>query len=321
MKVRALITLLLICCLGATHASAGARFAERDAREQLTPEEEREAREVAEALFKRLEEGQDLAPLLEEMFVGDFAERLHASLGSAGSLYFLDRTVAAQATRDEVLRHHVAFSNFILLTSMHTMNAQLQARAERRAAKANRENNGGQAGGEEETKETEGEEETDGDEPKLADILPPDVLGLFRADPILCRFLLEDEGRAAAPQESAAGDAGAAAAQQGTSSDEEEFISTVEQLRAFTSTVERANELLRKRLTGEQKKRVFDDWRRAAEKDDSELMRPKATVVTEEWYGYPEGTRIVCVGLLLFHVELVRVGSGYKVLAMYLLDD
>ena len=26
MKVRALITLLLVCCLGATHASAGARF-------------------------------------------------------------------------------------------------------------------------------------------------------------------------------------------------------------------------------------------------------------------------------------------------------
>ncbi len=126
--------------------------------------------------------------------------------------------------------------------------------------------------------------------------------------------------REAAPQESAAGDA-SAATQQGTSSDEEEFISTVEQLRAFTSTVERANELLRKRLTSEQKKRVFDDWRRAAEEEDSELMRPYATVVTKEWYGYPEGTRIVCVGLLLFHVELVRVGSGYKVLAMYLLDD
>jgi hypothetical protein len=320
MKVRALITLLLICCLGATHASAGARFAERDARAQLTPEEEREAREFAEALFKRLEEEQDIAPLVEGMFVGDFAERLHTSVGSAGSLYFLDRTVAAQATRDEVLRHHVAFSNFLLLTYLHMTNARLNARDERRAAKKE-EDKEGKAEGAEETTETAEAEEDEGTDPKPADIFPPDVLELFRADPLLGRFVIEEEARAAAPsQESAPGDA-SAAPQQGTGSDEEEFISTVEQLRAFTSTVERGNELLRKSLTSEQKKRVFDDWRRAAEKEDSESMRPKATVVTKEWYGYPGGTRMVCVGLLLFHVELVRVGSGYKVLAMYLLDD
>ncbi len=314
MKVRALITLLLICCLGATHASAGARFAERDAREQLTPEEEREAREVAEAIFKRLEEEQDIAPLLEEMFVSDFAERLHASVSEAGSLYLLDRTVAAQASRDEVLRHHVSVSNLILLTSLYMANARLDARAERRAAKAKVEDEEGKA---EEAEETE---EANGADPKLADIFPPEVLVLFRNDPLIGHFVIEQEAREAAPQEAAAGGAGAAP-QQGTGSDEDEFISTVEQLRAFTSTVERANELLRERLTSEQKKRVFDDWRRAAEKEDSELMRPHATAVTKEWYGYPEGTRIVCVSLLVFHVEMVRVGSGYKVLAMYLLDD
>lgn len=317
MKVRALITLLLICCLGATHASAGARFAERDAQERLTPEEEREAREVAEALFKRLEEGQDIAPLLDGMFVGDFAERLHASVSSAGSLYLLDRSVAAQATRDEVLRHHVSVSNLILLTSLYMMDAQLEARAEKRAAKANEQSKEGKA---EEAAEADEAEETPS---KLADIFPPDVLELFRNDPLIGHFVIDEEAREAreaAQQEAAPGDA-SAATRQGASSDEEEFISTVEQLRAFTSTVERANELLRKRLTSEQKKRVFDDWRAAAEEKDSELMRPYATVVTKEWYGYPEGTRIVCVGLLMFHVELVRVGSGYKVLAMYLLDD
>ncbi|HZB45915.1 MAG TPA: hypothetical protein VE360_11745, partial [Pyrinomonadaceae bacterium] len=155
---------------------------------------------------------------------------------------------------------------------------------------------------------------------KLADIFPPEVLELFRADPLVGHFVVAQEARDASQQEATPGDAGAAQ-QQGAGSGEEEFISTVEQLRAFTSTVERANELLRKRLTSEQKKRVFDDWRAAAEEKDSELMRPYATVVTKEWYGYPEGTRIICVSLLMFHVEMVRVGSGYKVLAMYLLDD
>ncbi|HEX6624494.1 MAG TPA: hypothetical protein VF064_12345, partial [Pyrinomonadaceae bacterium] len=298
MKVRALITLLLICCLGATHASAGARFAERGAREQLTSEEEREAREVANAIFKRLEEEQDIAPLLEEMFVRDFAARLHASVSEAGSLYLLDRTVATQASRDEVLRHHVSVSNLILLTSLYMTNARLNARAERRAARANEQGREGKA---EEEGATEEEEETREDPSKLADIFPPEVLELFRADPLIGRFVIEQEtreAREAAPQEAAPGDA-SAAAQADTGSDEEEFISTVEQLRAFTSTVERANELLRKRLTSEQKKRVFDDWRRAAEKEDSELMRPHATAVTKEWYGYPEGTRLVCVNLLM----------------------
>ena len=307
MKVRALITLLLVCCLGAAPAAAGARFAERDAREQLTAEEEREAREFAEALFKRLEGEQDIAPLLEEMFVGDFAERLHASVASAGSSYLLDHTVAAQATRDEVLRHHVSVSNLILLTSLYMMDAQLQARAEKRVAKAHEQGREGKA---EEEGETEEGEETGEDPSKLADIFPPDVLELFRHDPLIGHFVLAEEARDAS-----------AAAPANAGSDEEEFISTVEQLRAFTATVERANELLRKRLTGEQTKRVFDDWRRAAAKEDSELLRPHANVVTKEWYGYPEGTRIVCVNLLMFHVELVRVGSDYKVLAMYLLDD
>lgn len=301
MKVRALITLLLVCCLGATHASAGARFGER---KPLAPEEEREAREFAEALIKRLEEGQDFAPLVGEMFVGDFAERLHASAGSAGSLYFLDRLAAAQANRGEVLRHHIAFNNLVLLTSLYMADAQLSARAARRAAA---------------TGETEETKETGDAEVRMSDVFPPEVLELFRADPLLGRFVLEEEAREAARTEAATGDAGAAA-REGDAADEEEFITTVEQLRAFTSTVERANELLRQRLTSRQKRRAFEYWRRAAG-TDGELMRPYETVTGTDWYGYPAGTRLVCVSLLMFHVELVRVGGAYKVLALYLVDD
>lgn len=302
MKVRALVTLLLVFALGATHASAGARFAEREAhapsapkaasaaRQLLTDEEDREARRVAEAVFKQLEEGQDFAPLVGEMFVGDFAERLHASAGTAGSLYFLDRLAAAEATRDEVLRHHVAFSNLMLLTSLYVTDARLAAGA---AGVAEEKKAGGAAGEDEEAA------------PKASDILPPEVLGVFRADPLLARFVAGGESR---PE-------GA-----GADSYEEDFIATAEQLRSFTPAVERANELLRRRLTSEQKKRVFDHWRAVAESEGSDLMRPYAAVTSKEWYGYPEGTRLLCFGLLIFQFELVRAGAGYKVLSVKVSD-
>lgn len=294
MKVRALITTLLVFALGATHAFAGARFAEREpraARQQLSAQEAREARRVAEAIFEQLEDGQDFAPLVAEMFVGDFAERLHASAGTAGSLYFLDRLAAAEATRDEVLRHHVALNNLVLLTALYMTDARLAARA----AGVSKEKKVGGAAEEE-------EEEAD---LKMSDIFPPEVLEVFRADPLLARVVTEGETR---PE-------GA-----GSDSDEGQSITTAEQLRSFTPTVERANELLRQRLTSEQKKRVFDHWRAVAGSEDSDLMRPYAAVTTKEWYGYPEGTRLLCFGLLVFQVELVRVGAGYKVLSVNVSD-
>lgn len=289
MKLRALITLLLVFTVGATQAAAGARFAEREARERPALDEEREAREFAETMLARLEEEPDFAPLVAEMFVGDFAERLHASAASAGSLYFLDRAAAAEAGREEVLRHNLAFTNLLLLTSLYMTDARLGARAAKDESKAD-----GTAG-------VEGSEETEDAELKPASVLPPDVAEIFKSDPLLARFVVEEP--------------------RGDASDEEEFITTVEQLRAFTAAVERVNDLLRRRLTREQKKRVFDEWRRAAEDKDSELMRPRAIVVEKEWFGYPAGTRIVCVSLLLFHVELMRVGGGYKAIALYLSDD
>ena len=278
MKVRALITLLLVLSLGATHAAAGARFAEREAPQRLAPEEEREAREFAAAFLRRLEEERDLAPLVRELFVGDFAERLHASVSTTGSLYFLDRLAAAEASREEVLRYHVAVNNLLLLTSLYA---------------AAQETKPGGAAGEADL--------------KSSNVLPPDVRELLRDEPLLARFM----PARFAPEGGAASRAGDAA----------EFITTVGRLRALTSTIERANVLLRSRLTREQTRRAFVEWRRAAGDEGATPLRPQASVVGKDWYGYPAGTRLVCVTLLLFHVELVRVGGAYKVLSVYLNDD
>lgn len=276
MKVRALITLLLVVSVGATQAAAGARFAER---QQLAPEEEREAREFVEVLFGRLEREQDFGPLLKELFVGDFAEQLHAAAREDGLFPFVDRAAAAELSRDELLRYHVASSNLLLLTSLHMTDARLAARAAKGGAP---------------------DEDEAASELKWADIFPPDVLELLKDDPYFGRVIAEEESADASDKDT---------------------ITTAEQLRAFTATVERANELLRRRLTGEQTRRAFAEWRRIAATEDGATESPYATVLGSDWYGQPAGTRIVCFGLLLFHVDLIKVGGGFKVLAMYLVDD
>ncbi len=292
MKTHAAIALLLTFCLGAMPAAAQPRLPQENVHEKITPAEEREALEVAESLLKRLEDEQDISPLLDEMFVGNFAERLHERAGSGGSLYFLDRRVAAQASRDEVRNYYVAFNNLILLTSLYYVDAELTARADN----------------------PNKEDETETAELKLEDIFPPEVLELFRNDSFLGRFVIAEEEREAGTSDQIGEGAK-------PTEDEDEFIETVEQLRDFTSTVERANSLLRRRLTRHQTERVFKEWRSAAGSEESTLMRPRLTILPTEWYGYTEGTRVICVNVLIFHVDLVRVEDQYKVLALYLEDD
>jgi hypothetical protein len=69
--------------------------------EKLTPEEEREARALAGEFIRRLDETGDVTPLLSELYINDFAERLREDDG-VEELFPLAvrREVAAQATPD-----------------------------------------------------------------------------------------------------------------------------------------------------------------------------------------------------------------------------
>jgi hypothetical protein len=65
----------------------------------------------------------------------------------------------------------------------------------------------------------------------------------------------------------------------------------------------------------ERHKGVNEEENWAAEHD---LLKPRAWMLTEEFYGYPKGTRIICLNVLVYHMDLVRVDGKLKVLALYL---
>src|SRR5687767_1990228 len=89
-----------------------------DAPEEMTDDEEREARALALRFMKRLRETDDFAPLVGEFFHGGFAERLRSVIretpegGDGDFLFAFDRTVLARVDAAELQRAYVALMNF-----------------------------------------------------------------------------------------------------------------------------------------------------------------------------------------------------------------
>ncbi len=80
--------------------------------EQLTPEEKREAIQLANDFKARFEQTLDLAPLIDEFFISDFAGRLRVD-DKIEQIFPLSMTrqVAAEATQEEIVRMYVASIN------------------------------------------------------------------------------------------------------------------------------------------------------------------------------------------------------------------
>lgn len=293
MKARVLITKLLIALL-ATMNGAAARplvVQETDDAIKITAEEEREVLEVAERFVRRIEETYDLAPLIGEMFVSDYAERLRREVVNE-PLFLVNKGVAEQAGREDLLRYQVAWNNCLYVFAL------LVAAYEASHPAA----------------DDEGE-----DEEEFIKALPPDVLDLFKNDPVLASLFEEEQKDRAREKQSA---------EQSSKSDsaDDEPIKSVEQLRGFTSTMERASALARKHLDASpsgitmlaRHKGASEEENWEAERD---WMRPRAWALSREFYGYPEGTRIFCANALMYHMDLVRVDGKIKVLALNLNID
>ncbi|HEX6186064.1 MAG TPA: hypothetical protein VFZ44_19400 [Pyrinomonadaceae bacterium] len=110
----ALALLLTAAPLRVTRAQADAPAAP----EEMTDEEEREARALALRFMKRLRETDDFAPLVGEFFPEDFVERVRSAIretpvgGDGDFLFAFDRTVFERADAAELRRVYVATMNF-----------------------------------------------------------------------------------------------------------------------------------------------------------------------------------------------------------------
>ena len=125
MRLRSLIMFVMLCALvfapvvpaqeDAAATEEATESAEVEERE-LTPEEAREAKELAVSLMKRLRETDDFDTVVSEFFVDDFAERVrHLTRDETleeGFFIFCEREVLLRAGDDDLRRLYVALLNF-----------------------------------------------------------------------------------------------------------------------------------------------------------------------------------------------------------------
>ncbi|MFL6228215.1 MAG: hypothetical protein ACJ741_05515, partial [Pyrinomonadaceae bacterium] len=173
MMTRRFITTLLIIVLTlscATRALASPRAEDL----AITPDEEREARELLEEFNNKFVETNDIAPLIKEYFVPDFASRLgqHAETFPFQLIEWKDESAPPDA--DDLLRFYVASTN-----CLHTLIPIYYAASER--AKKDR------------------GEDSDEEEPELEEVLPPAAVELIKSDPLL-RGIFEDKDGETTPK-------------------------------------------------------------------------------------------------------------------------
>ncbi|HEY6188314.1 MAG TPA: hypothetical protein VIW80_11570 [Pyrinomonadaceae bacterium] len=295
MKLRPFITLLLTITLTINATAQAARNGTDDTPadkddEKITAQEEREARELVAQLTTRWQETEDIGPLVEEFYVSDFAERLRHE---PQLLYFaeLKEELLTPETPPELKRHYVAMTNFLhLIFRLYTVYESMRTKDD--------------------------EQELD-----LKRIIPANILNVFESNPNLKALMDEEAG------DQAEGRTGPQA-QEAQEQASEKGIKNIEQLRLLTNALEQAVVLLREHvktlpatLSAREIVRAGRSEEDAGAAEEDDPLKPRSYTLTEEFYGYPAGTRLICVDLLPLHADLVRVGQRLKVVSIYMQSD
>jgi hypothetical protein len=239
-----------------------------------------------------MQETNDLAPLVGEMFVPDYAARLRQE-ASAKPLLLLNQRAVAQASREDLVRYQLAVNNSLYLASLIFFAYQ--------------------------TSHATTDEDQEWGAAPYKRMLPPEIIELGKSDPILKVLLEEETDESAAENQSSA----PSLEKPNVIDHDDEPIRSVAQLRRFTSTLEQAITLARRHLARSPRKLTLLDRHKGANEEENwmaerETLKPRAWMLTQEFYGYPKETRIFCVNVLVYHMDLVRVDGKLKVLALEL---
>lgn len=327
MLIRSLMSLLLIASI--VMATMGRPVVKQEEtpnqakEETLTPDEEREARALAEEFFDRLDKSEDVTPLVRDLFVSDFAERLRSNMEDSFPLAATPE-VAAQLSSDEILRAYAASINCVYLGSVHYIGI-VRRHANERAKRG-------------EPKDSDADQDV-----TIEELFPPKLIKLIQSDPALAAMLAKEikeqaEGRATKEDSSLIENAAPKETDKDKDSQESSSLElslpfkNVEQMRHYTSLAEQGVALLRDHINSipkEQRPPVMETWRRlvndstdeeADEKKDA--IKPRLDVLTDEFMGYSPGTRLICANVMMFHIIMVRTSEGsLKVLDFHMLMD
>lgn len=262
----------------------------RDAAADLTEREARGARELAARFSERLRMSDDLAPLLGEMFIEDFGERLRRAPGEM-PMVFVAPEVLARAEPEALRRFYVAEFNYLSLIVQHFGIRHREF---------------------EESGRDEGDLTTE-------DIFPPSVLFVLRGDPLYLQLLSSSEREAECGQAAQERPGVAVAECQGDTG--EAFVNSLEDLRDTTASAGRVAAALRPYVPTLLRQREMQEGR-AADEDYKEVGEPHLETFDEEKYGFPPGTRFAGavaepVGSLRFHLLMVEAEGEMRLVSAF----
>ncbi len=314
MKARLIVIVLLLALVMLTaipfHSASAQESSRPDSDEstKLTAEEEREVRDLAAHFTERWRATSDFKQIMVEMFVPDFSERLWRAPTNEMPWCLLDKNLIAYAVRDELRRYYTASMDFYgLYFSLYEATEALKKLSE-----------------------------TD-EESRVTDVLSPEVMNLLLSDPTLAQlaqmYMEEDggnentkEAESGQPAQSVDSPQAAGATPQAGGSDgakeesEDELIKSIPQMNSYTTTLEKANELLRKRMASMQpitpKPASGDDAK--SEKDSLEIY---PTTLDAGEYNFHEGMPVVRLKLLPFTLTLIKTGGRFKILSAAIYID
>jgi hypothetical protein len=304
---RRILSAVLIALILAAGSVAPARAQQEEGQtkqgEKITPDEEREAAQIAERVIKGLEEKNNLSTLVDELYVKDFEARLRRNPSQFTYLAKVEPDVAAKASDQELRRFYIASINFMYAVGfLYGLNLYDMK-----------------------VKGIEGD-----DDPPLDKLLPPEVLKMMKDDLLMAEVLAEDaEDKERAGKSEPSDDA-----EKITEAGREEKadgceIRSLERLRDFILALEKISALLREHLKTVQGPHTWEELINALKslgameeaRGDCEGTCPRVYVLGEEFFGTPTETRLICVNVLFFHMDLVRVDGHLRILSVYMAGD
>lgn len=296
LRLASAIFLAALLVTGGPARAARAQGEQQQAAETLTPDERREAGEFLLSLDARWAEGRDLPALFDEAFVGDFLESSRDQ-PDAFPFLMLDGPLRGRLNAAERRRAHVAGLDLIYMIgrlSLAFERAEENGEAAGRAAPAS---------------------------PAAGGVGPPRA-GEKNVELSLDEMLLSvvAEEFKNTPLPAALVEGGGGEGKEGGG--EDPLITTHGQLDELLSALERATRKMRSRA-----KELEADLPGGAlsavpreDEDEGEWPELRLMVTGEVWKNRPAGTRVVCGYLANLHVELVKEGGRYKVLAAHVED-
>jgi hypothetical protein len=268
---------------------------------KLTPDEELEARSIAEQFISRFEGEDDLLSIVDDLYVRDFNERLRLNVADR-FIVPVDSELALQVKGDELRRYHIAALKFFYLYILIGRATYLAQHPK----------------GSLEPEDSEKEFDP-------VKVLPPRAVDVLKNDPAFAEMILESSTKSAV-------EASGEPEQQGTAEqinrkveDKDQTIRDMERLRALVSVMEQAVSIMREHLQTLPPPNTWqglvDSMLAPDHEPTPDTLRPRALTLTSVDLGFPAGTRLICVDVLLFRMELVRVDGQLRILNVYVSDD